>query len=165
MKTAFSLILMLFAAKISATVYLEPTPRFKPKVEVAAIYIEYNDQILVLHRQDNKSEGNKWGIPGGKVDKGETQLQAVIRETKEETGFDISKQPIEDLKAVYIEYDEKNHFIYHAFRTKLQGNPADVKINFNEHKGFTWVKPADALKMDLLKDEDVCIMRDYFSEI
>ncbi len=161
MKTTFSLILMLLMAKLSATVYLEPTQRFNPKFEIATMYIEYNDQILILHRQDDKSEGNKWGIPGGKVDKNETPLQAVIRETKEETGFDISGQSIEVLKAVYIEYDEKNHFVYHAFRIQLQGNPGDVKINFNEHKGFTWIKPAHALKMDLLKDEDVCIMKDY----
>lgn len=162
MKKTFSLLLMLLIGKLSATVYLEPTPRFNPKVEIAAIYIEYNDQILILHRQNNKSEGDKWGIPGGKVDKNETPLQAIIRETKEETGLDISKQSIETLKTVYIEYDEKNHFVYHAFRTQLQGKPGDVKINFDEHKGFTWVKPADALKMDLLQDEDTCIMKDYF---
>ncbi len=88
-------------------------------------------------------------------------MHAVIREIKEETGFDISKQEIEALKPVYIEYDEKDHFVYHAFRTELQGTPGDVKINFDEHKGFTWVKPDDALKMDLLRDEDICIMKDY----
>lgn len=35
-------------------------------------------------------------------------------------------------------------------------NPADVKINFKEHKGFTWVTPKDALMMDLITDEDTC---------
>jgi hypothetical protein len=47
--------------------------------------------------------------------------------------------------------------------SQLQGDPGAVKINFDEHKGFTWVRPADALKMDLLQDEDACIMKDYFS--
>ncbi|MBA3603796.1 MAG: NUDIX domain-containing protein [Parachlamydiaceae bacterium] len=102
------------------------------------------------------------GVFLGKVEKNETPLQAVIREIKEETGFDISKQKIETLKPVYIEYNEKNHFVYHAFRTQMRGDPGAVKINFDEHKGFTWVKPADALKMDLLQDEDACIMKDYF---
>lgn len=158
------LLLILLTTKLSATIYLEPTSQFKPCVEVAAVYIEYNGQILLLHRQNNKSQGNKWGIPGGKVEKTETPLQAVIRETKEETGFDISNQAIETLRSVYVEYNEKNHFVYHAFRTQLQGDPGSVKINFNEHKGFTWVRPADALKMDLLQDEDACIMKDYFPQ-
>lgn len=109
--------------KLSGTIYLEPTPQFKPCFEIATVYIEYNGQILLLHRQNNKSQGNKWGIPGGKVEKNETPLHAVIRGAKEETGIDISKQCIEALKAVYIEYNEKNHFVYHAFRTKLQGDP------------------------------------------
>lgn len=54
---------------LSAMIYLEPTPQFNPSLEVAAIYTEYDDQILLLHRQNNKSQGNKWGIPGGKVKK------------------------------------------------------------------------------------------------
>ena len=37
------------------------------------------------------------------------------------------------------------------FRTQLQDDPGEVKINFNEHKGFTWVTPSDGLKMDLLQ--------------
>ena len=158
------LLFILLTAKLPATIYLEPTPQFKPCVEVATVYIEYKDQILLLHRQNNESQGNKWGIPGGKVEKNETPLQAVIRETKEETGIDISNQAIETLKTVYVEYNESNHFVYHAFRTQLQGDPGAVRINFDEHKGFTWVKPDDALKMDLLQDEDACIMKDYFPQ-
>jgi mutator protein MutT len=161
MKKIFLSLSVLLISKLSAVVYLEPTAQFKPRIEVATVYIEFNDQILLLHRQDNKSEGNKWGIPGGKVDKNETPLHAVIREIKEETGYDISKHEIECLKPVYIEYNDKDHFVYHAFRTSLQDDPGAVKINFQEHKGFTWVKPADALKMDLLKDEDTCIIKDY----
>lgn len=147
---------------LSSTVYLTPSPCFKPGVEISAVYITFQDKILLLHRQDNKSQGNKWGIPGGKVEKNETPLQAAIREVKEETGFDISGQKIENLGTVYIEYSPTDHFTYHMFRTALQDQPGDVKIDFNEHKGFTWVTPSDALKMDLLQDEDPCIRLVYF---
>lgn len=157
------LFFILLIAKLPATIYLEPTSQFEPSVEVATVYIEYKGQILLLHTQNEKFQGNKWGIPGGKVEKNETPLQAAIRETKEETGFDLSNQLIETLKTVYVEINEKNHFVYHRFRTALQGDPSKVKINFREHKGFTWVTPADALKMDLLQDEDACIIKDYFS--
>lgn len=157
-------ILILFLMKtflLQGVVYKQPTANFKPKIEVAALFIEHENRILLLHRQETKSQGNLWGIPGGKVDKEETPLQAVIREIKEETGYDVSKQAIESLGAVYIEYDETKHFVYHMFRTKLIGDPGAVKINFNEHKGFTWVTPQDGLKLDLIKDEDACFKLIY----
>lgn len=164
LKKILSIVLILFTTQVLAVVYKEPTPQFKPRIQIVAVYIEYQNKILLLHRQENKSQGSKWGIPGGKVDKGETHLQAAIREVKEETGCDISKQIIEDLGTVYIEYNEKDHFIYHMFRTQLQDDPGGIKINFNEHKGFTWVTPADALKMDLLQDEAPCFRLVYFPE-
>lgn len=163
-KKIFLILTIFFISEVSAKIYLEPTLQFKPWVEVAIVYIEYNDQILLLHRQDNKSQGNKWGLPGGKIERNETPMKAVIRETLEETGLDISQQYIETIKAIYVEYDEKNHFVCHTFRTKLHGDPGTVTINFKEHKGFTWVKPVDALKMNLIQDEEVCILKDYFSE-
>lgn len=106
------------------------------------------------------------GDPGGKVDKSETPLQAAIREIYEETGYQISLQEIDHLKTVYlktvyIEYDERDRFVYHMFRTILNGDPGAVKINFNEHKGFTWVTPSESLTLDLLKGEDPCIRLIY----
>ena len=47
------------------------------------------------------------------------------------------------------------------FRTNLVGNPGDVKINFHEHKGFTWVTPEDGLKFELIQDEDACFKLIY----
>ncbi len=146
-----------FALNIYGTVYLEPSPQFKLRVEIATLYIEDGNRLLFLHRQENKSQGNLWGIPGGKIEKNETPLQAVIREIKEETGYDFSNQPIQFLKTVYIEYNEKDHFVYHMFRVKMPFDPGAVKINFKEHKGFTWLTVDDALKLNLIKDEDYCI--------
>ena len=156
MKKSLILLFILIVNQLSAAVYFEPTPQFKPRAEIAALYLEYNDLILLLHRHQYKTQGNRWGIPGGKVDKNETPLQAVIREVKEETGYDVSSQPIENLGTLYVEHTEKDHIVYHMFRTKLQGDPGAVKINFNEHKGFTWVTPQDGLKMHLIQDEDTC---------
>ncbi len=152
---------MQLATHTSEMVYSTPSPQFKPLFEISAVYIENDDLILLLHRQKNKSQGNKWGIPGGKVGKQETPLQAVIREVREETGYDISRQEIEAVGTLYIEYNERDHFIYHMFRTELQGDPGAVKINFDEHKGFTWVTPSDGLLMDLLLAEDECFKLVY----
>ena len=163
-KIILTALCLLLSSHLQSAIYLKPTPQFKPRREIAALYIEHGDLILLLHRHANKSQGNKWGIPGGKVDKNETPLEAVIREVFEETGYDVSKQPIETLDTVYVEHTATDHIVYHMFRTKLQGDPAAVKINFHEHKGFTWDTPADALKLDLIQDEDPCIKLVYFPD-
>ena len=83
-------------------IFIERPDDFHPKIEVVGCFLEYEDKILLLHRQEHTSQGNLWGIPGGKVEKSETPMAAAIRETFEETGFDISQQQIIDLGKVYI---------------------------------------------------------------
>jgi 8-oxo-dGTP pyrophosphatase MutT (NUDIX family) len=158
-----TLIFALFCySSLTGTIYLTPPPNYKPRVDVVGVFIEDGEgRMLLLHRQKNKRQENTWGIPGGKIDKNETVEQAGMREVKEETGFDIAEQCIERLETVYIVYSEKDHFTYHMLRTRLIGDPGAVKINWQEHKGFTWASPAEALRMELMPDEAPCIKLAY----
>lgn len=144
---------------LNAIIYLQEPCDFHPKLEVVGCFLEYSDKILLLHRQEHTSHGNTWAIPGGKLEKSETPIEAAIRETMEETGFDISKQPITYLGRVYITYPRA--LIYHMVKCTPTELPETVKISFKEHKGFTWVTPQDALKMNLMLDEDPCIRLVY----
>ena len=47
----------------------------------ACIILTKEDKILGVTR---KYDHNNWGLPGGKLDPGETALEAIIRETKED---------------------------------------------------------------------------------
>lgn len=154
------IITVLLPNLLKATVYLEQPKDFRCKIEVVGCFLEYRDKILLLHRQDHTSQGNLWGIPGGKLEKSETPIQAAIRETVEETGFDISKEAILYIGKVYIKYPTFD-YIYHMVKCTPHKSPGSVKISFNEHKGFTWVTPEDALKMRLMLDEDSCIKMIY----
>lgn len=51
----------------------------------SAVVVDGEGRILLQRRSDS---GN-WALPGGAMDIGETFAQSVIREVKEETGFDV----------------------------------------------------------------------------
>lgn len=131
---------------------------FNPKYSVVACcYLHYQDKILLLHRRDNKAEGNRWGIPGGKINNCEPVLDAVIREVGEETGYTLDAEYVHHIATLYIRVPNFD-FEYHMFDYQQEiKNPGTVQINFAEHKGFTWVTPRDALQMNLITDEDTCI--------
>jgi 8-oxo-dGTP diphosphatase len=58
----------------------------RPIMGVGAIVVGEKG-VLLARRDKNPGEG-LWSIPGGAVELGETQEQAAVRETKEETGVD-----------------------------------------------------------------------------
>jgi len=59
-----------------------------------AIILDDEGRVLLSHRRDL----DLWNLPGGRVESGELPTEAVIRETREETGLETS---IERLIGVY----------------------------------------------------------------
>lgn len=56
-------------------------------VAVQAI-VEKNDSLLLVKRAPHLSEGGKWGLPGGFLDRDETLAEGILRELREETGWE-----------------------------------------------------------------------------
>ncbi|MFI9272616.1 NUDIX hydrolase [Kitasatospora sp. NPDC052896] len=56
---------------------------------VAAAIVTEADRILLVQRKPEDFMGGMWEIPSGKVEEGETILEALRRETTEETGLTI----------------------------------------------------------------------------
>lgn len=53
------------------------------------VMIMRDGKHLAISRRNDSS---RWGLVGGKVDPGETDLQAIVRETQEEIGFHLDPQ-------------------------------------------------------------------------
>ena len=140
-------------------VYKDLPEGFNPIFEVVSCYLEHNGEILLLHRQNHKTEGNKWGMPAGKIDEGESGLEAIVRETREETGQEISPAQFEYLFKVYIRYPDYD-YIYHIFRARLNERP-EIILSESEHQDYKWITPKDALSLDLVQATDECIIMSY----
>lgn len=59
-------------------------------IEVAmAVILNEHREVLIARRPFGKSYGGLWEFPGGKVEKGESPSEAVVRELEEELGIQI----------------------------------------------------------------------------
>lgn len=59
-------------------------------VEVVAALIWNGEKFMICQRPVNKKRGLLWEFVGGKVEKGESKEQALIRECKEELDIEIA---------------------------------------------------------------------------
>ena len=92
--------------------------------------------ILMLHYK----RFNGWGLPGGKVDPGETPIQAVKREFVEETGLEV--EVIGLLGAIEYSLKPENYTLNVLYEVKLvKGNPTNVEPE--KHDSLEYRKPAD----------------------
>ena len=58
-----------------------------PQVAVGAVALDA-DRILLVRRGHGPAAG-RWSVPGGRVERGETLHEAVVREVAEETGVAV----------------------------------------------------------------------------
>jgi 8-oxo-dGTP diphosphatase len=103
-------------------------------VEVVAGLIWSGNKFMICQRPENKARALLWEFVGGKVEKGESAEDALIRECKEE--LDILVKPIDvfcDVTHVYP--DITVHLtLYNA--EIVEGEPKML-----EHNDLRWITP------------------------
>lgn len=122
----------------------------KPITTVGVLIISKDDRIF-LARSERKWHG-KWTIPGGKVDSGETLIEAAIREVKEETNLDISDVRFGKIcESIFSEeFFKRRHFVMHDYVARLESPQEAVVLN-DEAEEYGWFTFDEAIKLDLIE--------------
>lgn len=109
-------------------------------------YLRKNGKTLMLRSLKNGHfKENLWNGLGGKLEKGETPEECVIRETEEESGYKISNPKLVGLLTFPNQNSDGNDwyvFVYKA--TKLFG-----KLKQSAEGEVKWVKNEDVLKLNM----------------
>jgi 8-oxo-dGTP pyrophosphatase MutT (NUDIX family) len=130
------------------SIHLTPPEDFHATVEVAGCFISCDDRILYLHRHPEKPQGNTWGVPAGKMEKGENPRQAVIREIEEEIGITLDDHKLKEHGSLYCRLGHLD-YIFHVFSMQYATEPA-LHLAEDEHLEAAWVTPAEALQLPLI---------------
>ena len=117
----------------------------RPITTVGALIHDGAGKILMI--RTHKWSG-LWGIPGGKIKRGESSIDALKREVLEETKLHISEIGFvmnQDCIAS-PEFMHPEHFI--LLNYVARASSTDVHLN-EEAEEFIWLSPAEALKLPL----------------
>lgn len=119
---------------------------------VGVVIINNKNEILLQKRSRFKRVNpSKWGICGGKVDFGETTIEAGIRETFEEIGIALNK---DELKFLSTNKNEKAHFTVYYVRKNVDVNKCKIQedeleevryfkieeLENLDNEGFEWLE-------------------------
>lgn len=123
---------------------------------VTCAIIETNGAVLCAQRSGLMPLPFKWEFPGGKIEKGESAEDCLVREIKEELNIDI-----EILKAF------PSHIFDDGFGKVIELIPflcyyKGASLCVNEHFQIKWVKVEDLKKLDWA-EADIPIVLDFMA--
>jgi 8-oxo-dGTP diphosphatase len=108
----------------------------KPTIRVVAAVISENGRYLVTQRRPTAVLPLLWEFPGGKVEVGESDLQALSREVLHRVGVEIKPGPqISSVNHDYEHYTVELH-LYEC--RVVRGEPSAVNVH-----QFRWVESDD----------------------
>ncbi len=114
-----------------------------PEPTVGALILNQDGALFLMRSHKWR---DRYVVPGGHIELGESMVQALRREVKEETGLDI--HDVEFLCFQEFIYDEafwkRRHFIFFDF--VCQAGSTEAVLN-SEAEEYRWVRPDEVLDL------------------
>jgi len=139
--------------------FLKEARSFEKKDSVKCLVYCPDGCILIMRRQMGEGGEGQWDIPGGAIEKGENEQDALRRETFEESGLKINN--LKKVKSVKFKIPEKGiDSMMHIYKADSEG--IDVKLkpaNWEgsggraEHIEIKWIqKKIDLENLPMIKE-------------
>lgn len=112
-------------------------------LRVVCVLVMKDGKVLVAQRPPHKSYPGMWEFPGGKVEKGEKDPDAVAREIREELSIGLSG--IRYLGETFHDYPE---FTVDLLFYRADWSSGDLLAT--EHPRIEWCYPRDLERYDFL---------------
>jgi 8-oxo-dGTP diphosphatase len=112
-------------------------------IHVVAAVIIHNNKILCVQRGPAKYEyiSKKWEFPGGKLEEGETKLEAIVREIKEELHMEINVDAF--LITVKHTYPDFQLTMDTFLCSSITG-----ELTLTEHGDYKWLEKSELSELD-----------------
>ncbi|MBM4161823.1 MAG: (deoxy)nucleoside triphosphate pyrophosphohydrolase [Ignavibacteria bacterium] len=112
---------------------------------VAVALLQKDGKVLLCQRKKGSRYGLKWEFPGGKLEEGESTLDCLRRELREELSIEI--QNIDRIETHQAQYDDGAAFeVSYCFVSEFSGAPWN-----NAFQEIRWVTLTELKVMDVLE--------------
>ena len=105
-----------------------------------------NGKVVLQYRSPEKNNWSGYAFPGGHIEEGESLVESVIREIKEETGLTISNPQLAAVKNWQLE-DGTRYIVFCYKATEFTG-----QLRSSQEGEVSWVEKDQLEKLDLSYD-------------
>ncbi|MCL4355396.1 MAG: NUDIX hydrolase [Nitrososphaerota archaeon] len=124
----------------------------------AGTLVHRDGRLLVVKRAQAPNRG-LWAFPGGKVEEGETPMQAAVRETREEVGLDVEIEGVFDV-VTYMPSELGKGKRRQVVLVDYLAKPSGGRVRLNgESTDYRWVVPEELLRLNTTPQMRACAMK------
>ncbi|MEY3012957.1 MAG: hypothetical protein RIT45_1692 [Pseudomonadota bacterium] len=110
------------------------------RIRVLAAVVRRGERLLLAQRPPHKRHGGLWEFPGGKVEPGETDAEAIARELREE--LDVTVVSTGAVRATHADPGSPYDVVF--LEVAIDGEPRAL-----EHAAVGFFTPTEAIAMAL----------------